>query len=162
MYLLGIVLYMYISLCMVLLWIALVLRIPYFNFKTFLVIEEPEIEEEHLKLLDEKKRAAAENAIGAGHYGYGSTESLIDSYNRQSYHQQQNAYDPVYQPYHAHSLLEHQQQQQQQNYQSQTLELPQQPQASPGPSQSCLEVSKDLRQSPPPAPSCCNTSRDYQ
>lgn len=28
---------------MIMLWIALVLRIPYFNFKTFLVIEEPEL-----------------------------------------------------------------------------------------------------------------------
>lgn len=39
---------MYIGLCMIMLWIALVLRIPYFNFKTFLVIEEPEIYQEQL------------------------------------------------------------------------------------------------------------------
>lgn len=39
---------MYIGLCMMMLWIALVLRIPYFNFKTFLVIEEPELLERKL------------------------------------------------------------------------------------------------------------------
>lgn len=39
---------MYIGLCMMMLWIALVLRIPYFNFKTFLVIEEPELLEKKL------------------------------------------------------------------------------------------------------------------
>lgn len=42
------------------LWIALVLRIPHFNFKTFLVIEEPEISEE--KIPDERT-ALLENSI---------------------------------------------------------------------------------------------------
>lgn len=159
---LGIVLYMYISLCMVLLWIALVLRIPYFNFKTFLVIEEPEIEEEHLKLLDEKKRAEA-----AGHFGYGSTESLVDSYSRQAYHQQQqphHGYGPVYQQYRDDHFVDnhHQQQQQpqhylqqQQHYQQSSLG-PQQPQHGQGPSGQCLG---DRRH---PSPPTCSTSRDYR
>ena len=45
---------------MIMLWIALVLRIPYFNFKTFLVIEEPEIAEE--KIHDERTRLLSENS----------------------------------------------------------------------------------------------------
>ncbi|KAH9398840.1 Potassium channel sub K member 1 [Tyrophagus putrescentiae] len=59
-YLLGTVLYMYFGLCMIMLWIALVLRIPYFNFKTFLVIEEPEISEE--KIPDESTALLAGNS----------------------------------------------------------------------------------------------------
>ncbi|KAF7495051.1 Potassium channel subfamily K member 1 [Sarcoptes scabiei] len=47
-YLISIVIYMYTGLCLMMLWIALVLRIPYFNFKTFLVIEEPELLEKKL------------------------------------------------------------------------------------------------------------------
>ena len=51
---------MYFGLCMIMLWIALVLRIPYFNFKTFLVIEEPEIAEE--KISDERTRLLDDNS----------------------------------------------------------------------------------------------------
>lgn len=51
---------MYFGLCMIMLWIALVLRIPYFNFKTFLVIEEPEIAEE--KISNERTRLLPENS----------------------------------------------------------------------------------------------------
>ncbi|XP_075679337.1 uncharacterized protein LOC113798318 isoform X2 [Dermatophagoides pteronyssinus] len=53
-YLISIVIYMYFGLCLMMLWIALVLRIPYFNFKTFLVIEEPELLER--KLINEQLR----------------------------------------------------------------------------------------------------------
>lgn len=51
---------MYFGLCMIMLWIALVLRIPYFNFKTFLVIEEPEIAEQ--KLSDEETSLLSQNS----------------------------------------------------------------------------------------------------
>lgn len=77
-YHIAIVLYMYVGLCMIMLWIALVLRIPYFNFKTFLVIEEPEISEEHLKQWndgDEDSDDGYQNDLSNGqqHRNYGST-----------------------------------------------------------------------------------------
>ena len=60
-YLISIVVYMYFGLCLMMLWIALVLRIPYFNFKTFLVIEEPELLER--KLINEQIRNCQQHSI---------------------------------------------------------------------------------------------------
>jgi len=59
-YRICIVIYLYCGLSMIMLWIALILRIPQFNFKTFLITEKRE-NDEHSRIIDYNKEIKQTN-----------------------------------------------------------------------------------------------------
>jgi len=56
----GVIFYLYGGLSMIMLWIALILRIPQLNFKTFLITEKQE-SDEHSQIIDYNKEIKHNN-----------------------------------------------------------------------------------------------------